>query len=750
MENSPSFERFKELDLSRDEIDRLGEALKKDEFRKLLIDYVNEVQDPKNQKLYEDEITELERERGNDITFLHPTPCYVIKTTLDGDKKCFINICGNDLVKQPSSSPSEKDGTRGLQWSLPHSLSPPSEDLDNKGERCKVFDVLFHPDTLHLAQKNNAFRNMVNNTACSAIETHFDVELDKNNLRFPKLKYKGMARASVIRKPSSEGPIERSPEEKEFYDKLYAQADESTQSYKVPKKSKRSKSNKNSREPKSPYTTPKFLIKHRRHVEMEEFTQHKESKLNSTIPKELIVEVDLPLLKSADDIILDVTEKTVQLISEKPAKYKLDLTLPYQVGKDAGNAKFDKTLGKLFITLPVQRKTYRRDSAREDSGVDSDHSSPISPESEDENIEKSFTTDNERESKHLVKSDEQFRTKFLEDDVQYCLPEFTSHIFDDTIAFTLHVKNVDSESLKQLIDEDEKSVHVKFVSVSPSFYQVHYAFMLKLPVKSIQKDSVSVEVWDNNVILKVPFANCDNECTWFMFGLSEEELQKKFLEEPHILNAIHKQTASSFSSEKEVTKSENKEKSCDSEGEVPNKATKPQEISNSVQESNNSGSATNYGSYYESSGDELSCSLSPCRSRGILKRSSLRKTFSRSISESSLDDCIGSLDPEGLDIPIPEDNNEHEAEMSTSLKKTVRFNDVVSKQLYRFNSSILGQRKKNQKKAQKKKKAHEKKCSESEASEVEEKKEKFLKPQNNDLSSEKSPKRDENIFQMDM
>lgn len=750
MENSPSFERFKELDLSREEIDRLGEALKKEEFRKLLMDYVKEVQDPENQLLYEKEITELEKERGNDITFLHPTPCYVIKTTLDGDKKCFINICGNDLVKKPSSSPSEKEGKRGLEWSLPHSLSPPSEDLDNKGERCKVFDVLFHPDTLHLAQKNNAFRDMVNSTACNAIETHFDVELDENNLRFPKLKYKGMARASVIRKPSSEGPVERSPEEKEFYDKLYAQADECTQSYKIPKQRK-SKRNKKTQDPKSPYTTPKFFIKHRRHIEMEEFTEHKESKLNTTIPQELIIEIDLPLLKSADDIILDVTEKTVQLISEKPAKYKLDLTLPYRVGKDAGNAKFDKALGKLWITLPVQKKSIfvRRDSAKEDSGVESDHSSPVSPESEEENIEKAIIVNDECESKHLVKSDELFRTKFLEDDIQYSLPEFTSHVFDDTIAFTLHVKKVDSESLKKLIDEDEKTVHVKFMSISPSFYQVHYAFMLKLPVNAIQKDSVSIEVWDNNVILKVPFDNCDNECSWYMYGTSQNELQKKFVEEPHILNAIHKQQFSSKSDDK----GSQEEKNHDTEDEGITKSVKTRKISSSVEDNSfkeNSEGGTNYGSYYESSGDEFSSSMSPCRGRGILKRSSARKMFSRSISESSLDDCMGSLDREGLDIPIPE-NNEQESEMSTSLKKTVRFNDVVSKQLYRFNSSILGQRKKNQKKAQKKKKAHDKRHSESEASEVEEKKEKFLKTQNDcDLNSEKSSKRDENIFQMDM
>lgn len=154
-----SFDKLKELNLSRDEVNRLGEALQKPEFRKLFTDYVEELQDPKNKKLYEEEITQLEKERGVDVVFVHPNPAYVIKTSVDGNQKAFINICTNDKVGRPNSSPSVKEGTRGLSWNLPHSLSPPRTDFDNKGIHCQVFDIVFHPDTLHLAKSNKNFQN---------------------------------------------------------------------------------------------------------------------------------------------------------------------------------------------------------------------------------------------------------------------------------------------------------------------------------------------------------------------------------------------------------------------------------------------------------------------------------------------------------------------------------------------------------------------------------------------------------------
>ncbi|XP_068204551.1 protein kintoun-like [Palaemon carinicauda] len=99
--------------------------------------------------------------------------------------------------------------------------------------------------------------------------------------------------------------------------------------------------------------------------------------------------------------------------------------------------------------------------------------------------------------------------------------------------------------------------------------------------------------------------------------------------------------------------------------------------------------------------------------RGILKRRS------RSLSESQLGSVVPleslvSLETP-LEVDLAEDEEESVEESLTSLlgeKKSVRFNDVVSRQLFRSNSSILGQRAKNQKKALKKQKCRNRRTSE--------------------------------------
>jgi hypothetical protein len=49
-------------------------------------------------------------------------------------------------------------------------------------------------------------------------------------------------------------------------------------------------------------------------------------------------------------------------------------------------------------------------------------------------------------------------------------------------------------------------------------------------------------------------------------------------------------------------------------------------------------------------------------------------------------------------------------------KKSVRFNEIVQRQIYRSNSSILGQKNKNQKKADQKKRKTERRVSEGDVS----------------------------------
>lgn len=361
---------FDHLDITHDELNRLTNAFKSDEFRKLFADYCTEITDPENRRVYEAELRQLEAERGIDIKFINPQPGFVIKTTADGKQKVFINVAKCDQIEAPSSERGQdaSTGEHGLNWRIPYVQSKPKRDFDNNKTVCPVYDVVFHPDTLHLAKKNAMFKKLVIDTACDAVQTTYNVHLDLVNLKFPKMGYKGAPRPTIIRKKTGEPTItETSP-----IDAIYPAPPPSAKS---PTKATTVKSKQRS---VAEYATPKYEIVHRRSVEMHEMTDELDAKINVTVPKELVVRIDLPLLSSSKDVFLDVNTKSIYVCSEKPAKYKLTIQLPYEVRKLDGTAQFDSDKRRLEITLPVvsERKLVIADLCREDSGVDSDHHSP--------------------------------------------------------------------------------------------------------------------------------------------------------------------------------------------------------------------------------------------------------------------------------------------------------------------------------------------------------------------------------------
>ncbi|KAK7904343.1 hypothetical protein WMY93_016950 [Mugilogobius chulae] len=244
-------DKLSELNLTEEETGRLTKAFKDETFRKMLRDYVEEISDPENRKKYEEEIAILERDRGNSVEFIHPTPFKCLRTSVNGKNKCYVNICANDKIGKPScKSGLSEDGKNGHHWSLPHSIHPERKELNPKGNKILIYDVIFHPDTLHMASTNSRFMDMVTSAAVQ-------------NFRCSR---------------------------------------DSTQS-------------------------PR--------------------------PKEIILTVDLPLLKSVAAVSLEVKEKSLLLESQNPA-YKLELSLAYAVDEDKGEAKFNRQTKQLVVTLPVQ------------------------------------------------------------------------------------------------------------------------------------------------------------------------------------------------------------------------------------------------------------------------------------------------------------------------------------------------------------------------------------------------------------
>uniref|UniRef100_A0A1A9WBB2 Protein kintoun n=1 Tax=Glossina brevipalpis TaxID=37001 RepID=A0A1A9WBB2_9MUSC len=552
------------LDITKEEFQRISDALKNEEFRKLFMEYIDEIQDPENRKLYEQEIKQIEAERGVEVVFVNPEPGFVIKTSQDGDQKCFINCAKSPEVGKPSNEVcvDPVTGTRGLSWSIPMAQAPPRDDLDNKRKRCSVYDVVFHPDALYLAERNKAFHKCLVDTALDAVEREFKVKLDRVNLKFPKLQFKGIARPTVIRKLAKNPPPETAdphPLEDIYPAKPTADAG-------IPKMLPLKNMSIKAKEPE--HNVPKYSIKHRRDVDLSECTNELDAKLNITIPRELIVEIELPLLSSSAECQLDVTEKSVFLLSDRAgAKYRLDLQLPYVVDDKEGSARFDIDTRRLIITLPVvqpstekQRQMHANllNLCREDSGVESDMRedlsttsgrSPVEEISDTYNIQNSGNSSSQEDSGEDQKepvnehdsviSGESGSQSFLKPNIDYQFPsKFDCNVLENMMCWVLHVRNVQPESL--LIRQSSRHLHLQFASIGSGYYPSYYAFYIQLPDEYTEAQilKADAEAWENNVVLNVHLNISSEDIPFYLAGLEGDSLKEYTVQEK--LQVAHK------------------------------------------------------------------------------------------------------------------------------------------------------------------------------------------------------------------
>ncbi|XP_037690886.1 protein kintoun isoform X2 [Choloepus didactylus] len=352
---------LEDLDLSGDEVQRLTTAFQDPEFRRIFSEYAKEITDPENRRRYEAEVTALERERGVEVRFVHPEPGHVLRTSLDGTRRCFLNVCSNALVGAPSSRPGSGSAAHGHQWSLPYSLAPGREYAGRHGTRYTVYDVVFHPEALELARHHERFRQMLNATALEAVEKQFGVKLDGRNAKTLKIKYKGIPEAAVLRTPLPGGAPVRPEGEPEglLPDFPYPyQYPATTGNTAVPQAQAPSPPKA---APQPAPTEPRYSVVQRHHVDLQDYRCSRDS-APSPVPSELVVTIELPLLRSAEQAALEVTEKLLCLDSRKP-DYRLRLSLPYAVDDRRGKAQFNKARRQLVITLPVVRLPAHRKTA---------------------------------------------------------------------------------------------------------------------------------------------------------------------------------------------------------------------------------------------------------------------------------------------------------------------------------------------------------------------------------------------------
>ncbi|CAG7718082.1 unnamed protein product [Allacma fusca] len=416
-----------DFQITRDELEQLQQALKSEKFRSMLNDYAEEVQDPKNRTLFQSELRQLEKQNGNKVHFINPIAGYVLKTSANGDKKAFINMCSNPMIRKLSFQKATQENVDGTMCSIPFAQSPGREDVDKAGRYCDVYDVVFHPNTLALCDVDERIRQQVEATALDAIESSFNLKLDRNNIRRPKLKYKGMKHATMIKyKASGDLPKVLDPDQiqnepppqpqEAYYQKKDNSTTEKRNNFKKKPQAKIPSNLENAdienvkpHNPKSKsteWTEPKYSLKFRSHVDLQDFCldNQREGRSIKSIPEEIVLTIDLPLLKDSSTLEADVLEGgwDFELKAERRAYYRLNLKLPFQVHCDQSKASFDVDKRKLVVVM----KTVQKANAGVDfkpSSVDSSNEikplqeleSNVSRRSDEEDKVENFSSESE-------------------------------------------------------------------------------------------------------------------------------------------------------------------------------------------------------------------------------------------------------------------------------------------------------------------------------------------------------------------
>jgi dynein assembly factor 2 len=175
------------VNMTKDEAEKFQKAFQEPEFRKLMADYVAEISDPKNRAEQDAYIRQLEGqgEVPEDKEVIRPTPHYTVKfkhvkvkvrehAEKEGKpwekQKMFVNIVSSDKVQACRSENVVRDGKKGQQWLVPHSLGPVRMEVDKNESNVATLDFCVHTETVELSLRNVPFRDLLVETAREACE----------------------------------------------------------------------------------------------------------------------------------------------------------------------------------------------------------------------------------------------------------------------------------------------------------------------------------------------------------------------------------------------------------------------------------------------------------------------------------------------------------------------------------------------------------------------------------------------------
>mmetsp|Transcript_2413 Transcript_2413/g.6057 ORF Transcript_2413/g.6057 Transcript_2413/m.6057 type:complete len:665 (+) Transcript_2413:406-2400(+) len=389
---------LKELNMSKEEVNKFEKAFKDPKFMEMFAEYAKEISDPKNREETDLYLRQLEMENrveevyGKGVELIVPEAGFVIKTQdKTNQHKVFINVCHSEKVEpckgRKTTDPSNPSRS-GTSWEIPLSLGKPKNGTDKKGGVCDVYDFVVHPNTKEMAVRDARFRGLVAETAMENIEKNFGKQLDRS-WKQPKMTYKGVEgaeqpHAMAVRgkdaPPSVEGRIPpRSPASSSEASRAagqpvavagdvsaagaggsFGQEDANSRSgFSFPAPKRKVQEVKPSAPGEIGYkyasgeVCPAYQVVERGSADLAAAwgDAGRGIDVGAGVPKELVLRVELPGCTSAAGMELELEKKSISLCI--PGKFKLEKRLAHRVDDSRAKAKFDKAKQRLEVTLPV-------------------------------------------------------------------------------------------------------------------------------------------------------------------------------------------------------------------------------------------------------------------------------------------------------------------------------------------------------------------------------------------------------------
>jgi hypothetical protein len=279
--------------------------------------------------------------------------------------------------------------------------------------------------------------------------------------------------------------------------------------------SKSSSQNASTHSDENGFNIPTYRFVHRGDFNIEDCTNSLQTHVHSLRPKELIVEIDLPLCSSSNNVDLDVCERSLKLHCLTP-KYSLDLPLPYPVRESDSHARFDKKQRRLLVTLVVIQETIQTISASTDIDME-----PI----DDETSHMNSTTNNDQEQ-----SIEPLPTRSFSA-IPFDYKQGHAHV-----ALVLRIKAVDRTSFK--LNNDGQHVTIELSSIGSGCYPLYYQLCLDFdqPLTfETNTDANNVTFNNDNVLIVLKKSMSNRKLTQFSSGTYRNEMKVNFVVDVYFL-----------------------------------------------------------------------------------------------------------------------------------------------------------------------------------------------------------------------